>query len=151
MDYKIKDGDTETWILLFLYNVGGKTINDMAINGCKKMVFGVGLSKFQQILDKMVAENLISFSVVSDAYELKIAGLFKLKQTVYIPLLTLNSNDFDTVLEELRSSCDVSILEDIKDVEDEQAEIIIKQKGKQSLDIILYIIMKIPEILDDIF
>ena len=68
-----------------------------------------------------------------------------------IPLLTLNSNDFDTVLEELRSSCDVSILEDIKDVEDEQAEIIIKQKGKQSLDIILYIIMKIPEILDDIF
>ena len=77
--------------------------------------------------------------------------IIEVKDWKIIPLLTLNSNDFDTVLEELRSSCDVSILEDIKDVEDEQAEIIIKQKGKQSLDIILYIIMKIPEILDDIF
>ena len=39
MDYKIKEGDTETWVLLFLYKVAPKSINDMATNGCKKMVF----------------------------------------------------------------------------------------------------------------
>ena len=150
MDYKIKEGDTETWILLFLYKVTPQSINDMATNGCKKMVFGAGLPKFQQILDKMVQEKLISLSS-QRLYALEIAGLFKLKQTVYVPLLTLNSNDFDTVLDELRSSCDVSILEDIRDVEDEQAELVIKEKGKQCLDVILYIAMKIPEILDDVF
>ena len=150
MDYKIKEGDTETWVLLFLYKVAPKSINDMATNGCKKMVFGAGLPKFQQILDKMVQEKLISLSS-QRLYALEIAGLFKLKQTVYVPLLTLNSNDFDTVLDELRSSCDVSILEDIRDVVDEQAEITIREKGQQSLDVILYIIMKIPGILDDVF
>ena len=98
----------------------------------------------------MVQEKLISLSS-QRLYALEIAGLFKLKQTVYVPLLTLNSNDFDTVLDELRSSCDVSILEDIRDVVDEQAEITIREKGQQSLDVILYIIMKIPGILDDVF
>ena len=146
MDYKIKDGDTETLILLFLYKVEPQSINDMATNGCKKMVFGIGLPKFEQILEKMISENLISLSL--GKYQLRVAGLFKLKQTVYIPLLTLNSNDFDTILEGLRSSCDVSILENIRGMEDEKAEIRIKQKGEQSLDLILYIIMKIPEILD---
>ena len=150
MDYKIKEGDTETWVLLFLYKVAPQSINDMAMNGCKKMVFGTGLPKFQQILDKMIQEKLISLSP-QGFYALEIAGLFKLKQTVYIPLLTLNSHDFDTVLEELRNSCDVSILEDIRDVEDEQAELVIKEKGKHCLDVILYIAMKIPEILDDVF
>ena len=53
----------------------------MATNGCKKMVFGAGLPKFQQILDKMVKENLISLSP-QRLYALEIAGLFKLKQTV---------------------------------------------------------------------
>ena len=85
----------------------------MATNGCKKMVFGAGLPKFQQILDKMVKENLISLSP-QRLYALEIAGLFKLKQTVYVPLLTLDSNDLDTVMEELGRSCDVSILEDIR-------------------------------------
>ena len=150
MDYKIKEVDTETWILLFLYKESsGRTINDMATNGCKKMVFGVGLPKFQQILDKMVNGNLISISEFK-IYKLEIAGLFKLKQTVYVPLLNLNSDDLDTVMEELGNSCDVSVLEQINGKEDATAENIIKEKGKQSLDVILYIIMKIPEILDDI-
>ena len=150
MDYKIKEGDTETWVLLFLYKVTPQSINDMATNGCKKMVFGAGLPKFQQILDKMVKENLISLSP-QRLYALEIAGLFKLKQTVYVPLLTLDSNDLDTVMEELGRSCDVSILEDIRGKADENAEIIIKQKGRQCLDVILYIITKMPEILDDAF
>ena len=114
------------------------------------MVFGAGLPKFQQILDKMVKENLISLSP-QRLYALEIAGLFKLKQTVYVPLLTLDSNDLDTVMEELGRSCDVSILEDIQGKADENAEIIIKQKGRQCLDVILYIITKMPEILDDAF
>ena len=148
MDYKIKEADTETWILLFLYKESsGRTINDMARNGCKKMVFGVGLTKFQQILDKMVNENLISITAFK-MYKLEIAGLFRLKQTVYIPLLNLNSDDLNTVIEELRNSCDVSILQQISGKEDERAEIIIKEKGKQCLDTILYIITKIPKILD---
>ncbi len=151
MDYKIKEVDTETWILLFLYKEdSGRTIKDMATNGCKKMVFGVGLPKFQQILDKMVNENLISISEFK-MYKLEIAGIFKLNQTVYVPLLNLNSDDLDTVIEELKNSCDVSILQQISGKGDEQAKNIIKEKGKQCLDVILYIIMKIPEIHDDVF
>ena len=147
MDYKIKEVDTETWILLFLYKEdSGRSINDMAINGCRKMVFGVGLPKFQQILDKMVNEKLISTEF--KMYKLEIAGLFKLKQTVYIPLLNLNSDNLDTVIEELKNSCDILILQQISGKEDERAEIIIKEKGKQCLDTILYIITKIPKILD---
>ena len=54
MDYKIKEGDTETWILLYLYKVKPQSLDDMVANGCKKMVFGTDLPKFQQILNKMV-------------------------------------------------------------------------------------------------
>ena len=140
-------GDTETWILLFLYKVAPKSINDMATNGCKKMVFGAGLLKFQQILDKMVSENLIS--CILGKYRLEVAGLFKLKQTVYIPLLTLDSNDLNTIMNELKHSCDVSILDSIKNMPDDQAERIIKREGEQGLDVILYILMNIPRILND--
>ena len=149
MDYKIKEVDTETWILLFLYKEDGRSIEGMATNGCKKMVFGLDLPKFQQILDKMVNEKLISISEFK-LYRLEIAGIFKLNQTVYVPLLNLNSDDLDTVMEELKNSCDVSILQQISGKKDEQAKNIIKEKGKQCLDVILYIIMKIPKILDDV-
>ena len=115
MPYQYTEEDTETWILLFLYKSPPKTIEDIVENGCHKMILKVPFDNLVKILDKMTESDLIGKSGVPIHYSSKARGMHKLKNLIFTPLLDLTSEQARLVIEEIRSSCDTKLLENLYD------------------------------------
>ena len=163
MSYQYKEEDTETWILLFLYNSPAKTIEDMVHNGCHKMILKVPFDDLVKILDKMAKSNLIGKYYYPTRYNLRAKGMHKLRNLVLAPLLNLTSEQAHLVIKEIKSSCDTKLLEDLygdlesqlQDIPEEKVEDmvtskkiqIIKRHGLQKLDIILNIVGMLNKII----
>ena len=156
MSYQYREEDTETWILLFLYKNAPKTIESIVENGCHKMILKVPFDDLVKVLDKMTESDLIEKSGTPIHYILKARGIHKLKNLILTPLLDLTPDQANLIIEEIKSSCDTKLLEDLygdfkkqlqnisdegyaNTVTDEKIQII-KRHGLQKLDIILNIV-----------
>ncbi len=156
MPYQYTEKDSETWILLFLYKSSPKTIDDIVEDGCHKMILKVPFDDLVKVLDKMTESDLIEKRGTPIHYILKARGIHKLKNLILTPLLDLTPDQANLIIEEIKSSCDTKLLEDLygdfkkqlQNISDEgYANIatdekiqIIKRHGLQKLDIILNIV-----------
>ena len=157
MPYQYTEKDSETWILLFLYKMASKTMDDIVEDGCHKMILKVPFDDLVKLLDKMTESGLIEkIGAAPIHYVLKARGIHKLKNLILTPLLDLTSEQAQVVIEKIGSSCDTKLLYELYDdletgfhsTSEEELDVkvtsekidIIKHHGLQKLDIILNIV-----------
>ncbi len=157
MPYQYTEKDSETWILLFLYKMASKTMDDIVEDGCHKMILKVPFDDLVKLLDKMTESGLIEkIGTAPIHYVLKARGIHKLKNLILTPLLDLTSEQAQVVIEKIGSSCDTKLLYELYDdletgfhsTSEEELDVkvtsekidIIKHHGLQKLDIILNIV-----------
>ena len=164
MPYQYTEKDSETWILLFLYKMASKTMDDIVEDGCHKMILKVPFDDLVKLIDKMTESDLIEKRGTAPInYVLKARGIHKLKNSILTPLLDLTSEQAHLVIEKIGSSCDTELLEELYDefesefhgISEEELEVretsekieIIKRHGLQKLDAILNIVGMINKII----
>lgn len=119
MEYKYKEADTETWIMLFLHKNGSSTIMDMTKRGCKIMTFGIKYEKFLSIIEDMEKNDfIVDDTPIHNEYEptpptsysLNAKGLFHINQNVLFPITTLDNEQLKTLIPISKSICDTAFV-----------------------------------------